>query len=137
MQGPLQRLKNLPWLPLLQVTALAVLLVTAIDATIVEAAVRFPSVATVLQLVARFGPALLVAAGVALGALAAHLLERLRPDVYLNTATLWGLVPGLFLWSLARMLLPLPGFLFAAPSYPQVVGTIVGIFWRGRRYWRR
>ncbi|NET37304.1 MAG: peptide chain release factor 1 [Cyanothece sp. SIO1E1] len=137
MNNPLQRLKFLPWIPLLQVAALTALLATALDFLLISAANQLEAIARTLSLL--LSPPLglfvvfLVAVGV--GALAVYLLERVYPQLSPNTAVLWALVPCLALILFIRSFIPIPAFLVSI-SYPQLIGMILGIFWKGRGYWR-
>lgn len=75
------------------------------------------------------------AAGVGIGALAVYLFERLYGQVLINTSTLWALILCLILGLGLKSLLPLPGILTGL-NYTQVIGLLVGVFWKGRHYWR-
>jgi hypothetical protein len=138
MRDPWRFLKTLPWLILLQNAALAVAIATVLDLLLVQLFLRLPASAVeggavalnLLFIVLPF------VAAVGLGALSVVLLERLFRDVYLNTATLWALVPCLALALFIKGLLPAVPALLIGLSYPQVVGLVLGIFFRGKRYWR-
>jgi hypothetical protein len=75
-----------------------------------------------------------MAAAVGVGALAVYLLKRFYPQVLINTASLWALIPCLLLFLFIKSLLPIPGLVNL--TYPQLLGIIVGVFWKGRPYWR-
>ncbi|MGP1375215.1 MAG: peptide chain release factor 1 [Almyronema sp.] len=135
MRNPLQRLKYLPWLVLLQVAA-----VTAAIAALVDALLTLSVMPVLLNLLAPtlplVFPLLLFAVAVGIGALAVFIFERFfQRQVLITTNVLWALVPclGLLLWLVA--LLPLPN-LFVGMDYARLIGIILGIFWRGRRYIR-
>jgi hypothetical protein len=138
MRNPFWRLKSLPWAALLQVAALVVLLVTAADLLFAQAfnfltrGLQGPLI-PFLELVFMVLP---LAAGFGMGALAVVVLERLFRDIYIDTAVLWALVPCLVLLLLVKNFLPIPAFLITV-GYPQLVGSILGIFVVGKRYWRR
>ena len=75
-------------------------------------------------------------AGFGIGALGIVILERLFANLYIDTGTLWALVPCIVLVLFLKEFLPIPSFLVSV-GYPQLVGTIVGIFVIGKRHWRR
>lgn len=138
MRNPFWRLKSLPWSVLLQVAALVALLATAADLLLAQVV----SVLTqglagpllpFLRLIILVLP---FAAGFAMGALGILILERLFRQIYLDTAVLWALVPCILLMLFLKSFLPIPAFLVMV-SYPQLVGTILGIFVVGKRHWRR
>jgi len=77
-----------------------------------------------------------VAAAIGLGALAVYLLERQCTQVSINSSNLWALVPCLLLTLWLKSLLPLDSFGLLSLSESVLIGIIVGIFWKGRPYWR-
>ncbi len=138
MRNPFWRLKSLPWAVLLQVAALVVLLATAADLLFAQVfGVLTQGLAgpllPLLRLVLLVLP---LAAGFGMGALGIVILERLFRQIYLDTGVLWALVPCILLLLFLKGLLPIPAFLVTV-SYPQLVGTILGIFVVGKRHWRR
>lgn len=76
-----------------------------------------------------------IATAVGIGALAVYLCERWLPQVLLNTSSLWALVLCLLLGLVLKSLLPLPSLLLDLSQFT-LVGVIVGVFWKGRPYWR-
>ncbi|NJO11492.1 MAG: hypothetical protein HC873_19740 [Leptolyngbyaceae cyanobacterium SL_1_1] len=69
-----------------------------------------------------------------MGALAVFILERFYTrQLLITTSVLWALVPCLALLLGLVSLLPVPKF-FMGMDYVRLVGVILGIFWRGRRY---
>lgn len=138
MRNPFWRLKSLPWAALVQVAGLVVLLATAADLLL---ALGFGVLTRGLA-----GPllpflrllllVLPLGAGFGMGALALVVVERLFRQIYLDTAVLWALVPCIVLVLFLKGFLPIPGFLVTV-GYPQLVGTILGIFVTGKRHWRR
>lgn len=137
MRDPLSRLKTIPWLILLQNAALSVLAATALDLVLLQALSWLPrnGIAGLLPLLQLLFVALPFLAGFGIGGLALKLMERIFSQVYLDTATLWGMVPCLALALGLKGLLPIPG-LIVGLSYPQVVGVVLGIFLTGKRHWR-
>jgi len=137
MTDPLRRLKFLPWRSLLQVTALVVISVMILE-FLLSWGLRVEGVAAGLALLFTSPWAVITvfAIGLGVGALATWILERLDPPGYISTPTLWALILCLILGLLIKSLLPLrlPDLVHA--DYLQLVGVVVGVFWKGRRYWR-
>lgn len=131
MRDPLWRLKRLPWLILLQDALLAVLIATVCEyLLIVLGVVNLYRLMPLLPILMPF------VAAVGVGALAVILMERLFRNVLLDTAILWALVPclALMIW-IKQSIEVLPTFLVYL-SYAQLVGLLLGISLKGRRYWR-
>lgn len=133
MRDPLQRLKYLPWLELFQVATLTILIVTLLDIVLIQIIV------TLLSRPSSFFGTLtglvIFASAIGIGSLAVYLMERFFQQIHINTATLWALVFCLSVLLFLKSYLRIPVFL-AGFSYPQFIGVILGVFWRGRRYWR-
>lgn len=138
MRDPLWRLKSLPWITLLQAAGLAVALATLADILLVQVLNQLLGGVTggLMPIVQMLLLVLPVAVGFGIGALTLVIMERVFPRIYLDTATLWGLVPCVALVLLLRGTLPIPGF-FVAMGYPQLVGVLLGLFITGKRHWRR
>lgn len=136
MTDPLRRLQYLPWRSLLQVSGLTVIIVTLAEFLLSLGTLHSPLIRNTLSLL--FAPPLgiviFMAAAAGVGALAVYLWERYYPQVLINSGSLWALVPCLLLFLLVKSLLPLPGLVNL--TYPQFLGIIVGVFWKGRPYWR-
>lgn len=145
MRNPLWRLKTLPWLVLLQNAALTVVIATVLDILLVVALSSLPlngagrALIPLLNLLAVVLPIL---AGIGMGALAVLLMERFFRQVFLDTGILWALAPCLALMLILKelifrvpALLQVPA-LAVALSYPTFVGIVLGIFVKGKRYWR-
>lgn len=136
MTDPLRRLQYLPWRSLLQVSGLTVIIVTLLELLLSLGTLHSPLIRNTLSLL--FAPPLgiliFVAAAVGVGALGVYLLERFYPQIFINRASLWALIPCLLLFLLLKSLLPIPGLVNL--TYPQLLGIIVGVFWKGRPYWR-
>jgi hypothetical protein len=142
MSNPLQRLSRLPWISLLIAAILTNIWVFVLEFFLWFGAVRFPSLQNVLNLL--FSPPLgmivTVAIGVGVGALAVYLLEIVYPHLIINTAVLWALVPCLVLaiaikgLTLQSLLLPTS---LVGLNETQFLGIILGIFLKGKPYWRR
>lgn len=92
--------------------------------------------------------ALLPAKGVGIGVLGVVLLEKLYRQVRINAAVLWALVVCLVICLVVNELLPSIKSLLRGSEVTILSGslietiqiqglcTIVGVFWKGRRYWR-
>lgn len=137
MTDPLRRLKFLPWQFLFQVSALVTLTVVILEFLLGLGYTQSPIIRRILSVL--FAPSLELllkfAVAVGLGASAVYLLERLHQQVIINTASLWALVPCLLLGFFVKSLLPLPSILTSLDEI-MLIGVIVGVFWKGRPYWR-
>lgn len=137
MSDPFRRLKFLPWRSLLQVTVIVLAMITVVE-FLLGPGLQVQGIAALLGLL--YTPPwvmlTLFGVGVGVGALATWVLERLDPPGYINAAILWALILCLALGLLIKRLLPLPLLNLVSIDYLQLVGLIVGVFWRGRRYWR-
>ncbi|WOD40989.1 hypothetical protein [Nodosilinea sp. E11] len=138
MRNPFGRLKSLPWAILFQVALVAVAIATAADLLLAQGlALLLANVGSgLMPLMQLLFMALPLAAGFGLGALGLTLLERWFTRVYIDTGILWALVACLALVLFAKGFLPIPAAL-VTPSYPLVVGVLLGIFVVGKRHWRR
>ncbi|MEC4892243.1 MAG: peptide chain release factor 1 [Oscillatoria sp. PMC 1051.18] len=81
------------------------------------------------------GIILSLAAAVGVGVLGVYLCEQWQRQVILNSGSLWALVLCLAVGILLKSLLPLPPLLVGF-SYETVIFLMVGVFWKGRPYWR-
>ena len=137
MTDPLRRLKFLPWRSLLQVSALTALIVVVLEFLLVLGYSQSSVIRRALSIL--FSPSLglliTFAAAVGVGAMAVYLLERFEKQVIISTASLWALVPCLALIFLLKSLLPLQSILVRLDE-TQLIGIIIGVFWKGRPYWR-
>jgi hypothetical protein len=138
MRNPFWRLKSLPWASLLQVAGLAVLLATAADLLLAQAfGILVQGLAgPLLPFLRLVMLALPLVAGFGIGALGVVILERLFTNLHIDTGTLWALVPCIVLVLFMKDFVPIPSFLVSV-GYPQLVGSILGIFVVGKRHWRR
>ncbi|WP_421655523.1 hypothetical protein [Leptothermofonsia sp. ETS-13] len=136
MSNPLRPLKFMPWRSLFQAALLTALIIIFLEFVLLVATQQFPDLKGFIDevLATSLDVLLIVAAGVGVGALAVIILERLGCPT-MNTNSLWGLVACIFLIFLVRRLFPLPALLFDIdPTH--IVSMIVGVFWKGRSYWR-
>jgi hypothetical protein len=142
MSNPLQRLSRLPWISLLITAILTNIWVFVLEFFLWFGAARFSSIQNVLNLL--FSPPLgmimAVAIGAGVGALAVYLVEIVYPQLTINTGVLWALVPCLLLaiaikvMTLQSLLLPTS---LVGLNQVQFIGIILGIFLKGKPYWRR
>lgn len=132
----MRRLQYLPWRSLLQVSGLTILSVTLLEALLWLGYTQSATIRTMLSLLlARpLDIVMTLAVAVGIGVLAVYILERFYQQVLLNSASLWALVPCLALVIFLQSLLPLPNFIVNL-TYLQMVGIIVGVFWKGRPHW--
>jgi hypothetical protein len=72
---------------------------------------------------------------VGIGALAVYFLEYWQQQFLLNRVSLWVLVLCLLLGLVLKSFLRIPDNL-ASLSETALVGVTVGVFWKGRPYWR-
>ncbi len=136
MFDPLRPLKFLPWIQLLQVALVTVLLVIAADLLLAIAS----SNALLGNLISKLlyspiGGFLQLGITVGVGALSVVVMERWK-TIPITTATLWALVPCLALWIWLKSFLRLPSLIVPELSYETLITLILGVFWKGRRYWR-
>jgi hypothetical protein len=137
MTDPLRRLKYLPWRSLLQVSGIALIIVIVLEFLLALGYTNSSVIRSMLSMLFAppLGILLILAAAVGVGVLAVYLLERLYQQVRINTASLWALVLCLALVLFVKSLLPLPALLVNL-SYIQLMGIVVGVFWKGRPYWQ-
>lgn len=139
MFNPLRRLKHLPWIPLLQAALVTILMAIAVDLLISLSFTLVPSlVPPIAQLLYSplLGIVIVLAIAAGIGALGVVVLERWFRQVILTNTTLWAFVPCLALWLGLTAVMPFPLLLIPKLSYITVVAVILGVFWKGRRYWR-
>jgi uncharacterized membrane protein len=137
MTDPLRRLKYLPWRSLLQVSGLTILIVIILVLMLAMGYTQSLSLQRTLSILHQppLDIVMVLAAAMGVGALAVYFLERFHRQVFINSATLWALVPCLALVLFLKSLLPVPELLVQLDYLP-LMGIIVGIFWKGRPYWQ-
>jgi len=135
MRNPLERLRLLPWVPLLLVATMTMVILFGIEMTL-DILVQVAGFGQVLALLFTppLGLLMVIAIGAGTGALSVWLLETIRPDVVINSGVLWALVGCLLLVSLIRQWLPLPSLVSLDEA--TLMGMLLGVFLTGRRYWR-
>ena len=134
----MRRLKFLPWRSLIQVSALVTLIVVVLEFLLVLGYEQSSGIRSAIVILNRppLGLLLPFAVAVGLGALAVLLLERLHQQVSINTGCLWALVLCLALLLLFKSMVPQIPAILVAFNEIQLIGIIVGVFWKGRPYWR-
>ena len=137
MTDPLRSLKYIPWRSLLQISGLTLVIVIFLELLLSLGSRQFYVIGSILRTLSAppLGLIMTFATAVGVGALAVYLLERFDRQVFINTARLWALVPCLVLVIFLKSQLPVPPLLVQL-NYVQLIGIIVGVFWKGRPYWR-
>ena len=134
-----QRLKNLPWQELSLVSLVATLTVVASEVLLRLSLIYFFVILKPLNMLFSspiFGVLIPIGVAVGMGALAVYLLEWWHKQWLLNNSSLWALVLCLFIGLLLKSFFPLPAILLTA-SKASLISLAVGVFWKGRPYWRR
>lgn len=143
MPNPLRQLKYLPWTSLFIVAGITFVIVTTIELLLgltysqLDENTQF----TIIKVLAAtlYSPLLSLftvgAIGVGIGALAVFLLETVEKRVFINAGVLWSLILCLIIGLIIRNYLPIPALLTGVNQL-QLMGIILGVFWKGKRYWR-
>lgn len=141
MGNPLRDLKYLPWRSLAQAAGATLLLTKLLDVGIIWGAGSSPAVRHSVQLAfsAPWGLVTLLSISFGMGVLAVYLLETLFQPGPIYSSTLWALVLCLIvaalLVELLSTLLGWPGVLLNLDQI-LLIGLVLGVFWKGRCYWR-
>lgn len=137
MNNPLQRLKQLPWIPLLMVALLTIFWASVLELLLLlgSASVVLINRALVMLFTPPLGIIMSLAIAVGVGALAVVFLEVVYPHLMVSTGVLWALLLCLFLTMVVRNALP-PQTQLLEPSYTMLIGSMLGIFMKGKPYWR-
>lgn len=141
MFDPLRSLKFLPWRALFSAAITTLTLAKIFDMGLIIFAGQSPEARDFLQTVLRppWSLIIVVLLSVGLGALAVFLLETWFYPGRIFGATLWGLVLCLLLTlvviAIISGLTQVPAGLLDV-NENVLIGLAVGVFWRGRRYWR-
>jgi len=139
MSNPLRRLKFLPWRSLFLLSSLVTLIVIVIDLLFIISYDLSPALARVISLMYGGGLGVIVqfAGVVGVGALAVYLLEKFFSNISVNTGVLWALVFCLAVCLVLRAFVPIPERLVNLyNNETQLIAIVIGIFWKGRPYWR-
>lgn len=139
MSNPLRRLKFLPWRSLFLLSGLVTLIVIVIDLLLIISYDLSPALAQAIGLMYGGSLGILVqfAGVVGVGALAVYLLEKFFSNVSVNTGVLWALVFCLTVCLVVRAFVPIPERVVSLYNNEmQLIAIIIGVFWKGRPYWR-
>lgn len=138
MRDSLRRLKFLPWRSLLQVSALTTLIVAVLEFLLTLGYTRTSVIRQALSILYAPPLGILVtfATAIGVGAMAVYLLERLYRQVIINTASLWALVLCLAVFLVLKSLLRILPPVLVDLSEIQLIGIVLGVFWKSRPYWR-
>jgi hypothetical protein len=137
MNDPLRSFKIQPWKQLFITAFITIIIVSSIDAGLMLLIANSASLQkTVYSILSPpLGMLLPLAIAGGIGVLAVYICERFQPRLFLNTGSLWALVLCLIIALGVTGLLPFPSFLVNF-SFPAILGMMVGVFWKGRNYWR-
>ena len=133
----LQRLKLLPWREMLQISALVNCIVVGVELFLAWGFTQSQPIRNGVTLLYESSLGILIpfAAAVGMGALAVYFLEYWQQQFLLNRTSLWVLVLCVLLGLVLKSFLPIPALL-ASLSQDALIGVTVGVFWKGRSYWR-
>ncbi len=137
MYNPKRWFQRLPWRSLLKISLATHLIIFGVETFLYLGYNHVFVIHNTLAILFSGPLALLmpIILGIGVGALAVYLLERFQPQVYINTSILWGLLLYLLLGLIIKELFKLPSTLIDLSRYT-LVGMALGIFWKGRPYWR-
>lgn len=137
MNNFIQRLKNLPWSSLLQSVALTYLIVAITEVLTLWVITQSPvfKQMMLLLLTPPLGMLILFAVGVGVGVLSIYLIEIQPSKVFLNVPCLWALFIGLLIILFLYKSIFSP-VIFLSTSQITIMGILIGLFWKGRPYWR-
>jgi hypothetical protein len=132
---------QIPWPQTMQVAIVTVAIVIGLEQLLILGLPAIPaSIARFIleALVGNSKPSLLVNLAIdgAIGALAVLIYERWKGMIQLNGNTLWALVGCLVLSLFIRSALPLQ-IMVCKLSELSAIAMLLGVFWKGRPYWKR
>lgn len=137
MNNSLQRLRQLPWLPLFWIAVLTLFWASILELLLILGANRLPLIANTVAML--FSPPLgiimMLAIAMGIGALSVVFLEIIYPQLLITVGALWALVLCVLIATLIRSVLPISTSLLN-PSYSMLIGNILGIFLKGKPYWK-
>lgn len=136
MSNPFHRLKYLPWRSLLQVAAITTAIIAAVELILAWGIAHSPNLYNALALLYAppLGTLVSFALAIGVGVLAVYVGERLNSLIF-NASTLWALAFCLLLGLFLKSLLPIQPLVVGLSQF-SFVAIVVGIFWKGRPYWR-
>ncbi|MEG4121539.1 peptide chain release factor 1 [Microcoleus sp. N9_B4] len=137
MSNFLRRLKLLPWREMLQISALVNCIVVGLELFLAWGLIQSEVFVKVFKLLFASSLGILIpfAIAVGMGALAVYFLEYWQQQFLLNRVSLWVLILCVLLGLVLKLFLPIPAYL-ASLSETSLIGITVGVFWKGRPYWR-
>ncbi len=137
MNNFLRRLKLLPWREMLQISALVNCIVVGLELFLAWGLIQSEVFVKVFKLLFASSLGILIpfAIAVGMGALAVYFLEYWQQQFLLNRVSLWVLILCVLLGLVLKLFLPIPAYL-ASLSETSLIGITVGVFWKGRPYWR-
>ncbi|WP_071517051.1 hypothetical protein [Geitlerinema sp. PCC 9228] len=131
----MRRLKLLPWRSLLTLASLTMLVVFLAELLFLTS-MELPVIQRAASMLLRppLGILLSLATPVGVGALSVYLGERWFPRLIFNKSVLWALVLCLIVTSLLKSQI----FATMLTQFSQIslIGMVLGVFWKGRPYWR-
>lgn len=132
----MRRFKLLPWREMLQISALVNFIVVGLELFLRWGLMQSRIFGNVLMLLFDSSLGILIpfAIAVGMGTLAVYFFERWQQQFLLNQASLWALVLCLLLGLLLKSLVLSP--LLISLSETALIGMTIGVFWKGRSYWR-
>ncbi len=133
-------LKQLPWRSLFLAALLSVIIVKAFDFLIALGLVALSRDTSILKLLATPAGGLLLfgGGGLAIGALGVLCLERFGNVRFISVNLLWALILCLLITLWLLSFLKVSGIGFAQQfSETHLIGIVIGVFWKGQKYWRR
>ncbi|MCM1984542.1 hypothetical protein [Lyngbya confervoides] len=132
------KLKTLPWIAIVRSAALTVITWAIVSAALWFAAQSFPAIETVFSLFLRQPMNLIsnLGIGILLGVLAFTLLDN--SEGRLTVPMMWFLVLAVTVGMVFYEYVPIRLYRLLAVNFnqPTLVGLVLGVFWKGRRYWR-
>lgn len=133
--NPIEQFKRLPWRSLAQAAIVVVLFVTLLEFGMAFG-LQFSPVSAALRLLFTPPLGLLTECAISfgLGVLSVIVLERID-HFSIRAGSLWGLVLCVVVAFLIKGWLPIGNALFRVEQL-QIGGLLIGIFWKGRPYWR-
>ncbi len=143
MTNPLRQLKYLPWRSLIIIAGMTFAIITTIEVILwltynqLDEGTQF----TIINILAAtlYSPLLslftICAIGAGIGAGAVFLLETLEKRISINATVLWSLILCLIIGLIIRRYIPIVALLTDVNEI-QLIGIVLGVFWKGKHYWR-
>ncbi len=134
---PLKRLQQLPWLKLFQVAVLTAIAVLVLEYLLWVLSIQIPGMRNllILALSPTFGFITAFAVALGVGALAVLILERFQ-RIVINAGVLWGLGACVAIALFLLQILHLFPIGLVGIGETQLIGILLGIFFKGQPYWK-